>query len=149
MTSGAVIAADGIHHIFIRGDLNGVIQSPGSLSIWVCGSVNGEIRTGHPIATIYVAGDLSGRIAPLDRASLLYIDVDGYMPYETLTTIAAHGYTEFHASVGFSNQPPGIYPPDFAERASHSHHCLWTVHRTRQSTWNVPPGMGPDLPGLI
>jgi hypothetical protein len=146
---GAAIEADGIHHIFIRGDLNGTIRSPGSLHIWICGNFGGEIQTGDPSATIYVAGDVSGQIAPLAGASLLYLDVDGYVPYEILRATAAHGYTDFNASIGFSDQPPGIYPPDFAERASHCHDCRWTIHRTRESTWNVPPDLGPNLPGSI
>jgi cytoskeletal protein CcmA (bactofilin family) len=138
---GAAIEADGIHHVFIQGDLSGSIRSRGSLAIWVCGSLAGDVRTGNPSTHLYVAGDVSGQITPLNGASLLFLDVDGFMPYEILRSIGAHGYTEFDASVGLSDQPPGIYPADRAER------CYWTIHGTREATWNLPPDFGPHLSG--
>jgi hypothetical protein len=137
---GAAIEADGIHDVFVGGDLNGTIRSLGSLHIWVCGSFGGDVHTGDPITHIYVAGDVTGQVEPANGASLLFVDVDGFVPYETLMSIAEHGYTEFDASIGFSDRPPGIYPADGARR---SDSCRWTIHRTKASRWELPQDFGP------
>jgi hypothetical protein len=142
LSPSAVIEADGIHQVFVRGDLNGTIRSLGSLQIWVCGDFGGHVSTGHPITDIYVAGDVTGHVTPANGASLLHMEVDGFVPYESLTSIAKHGYTQFNASIGSSDQPPGFYPRDWAEMAKRSHHCRWTIHRTKASPWDLPHDFG-------
>jgi hypothetical protein len=144
---GASIEAEGIHQVFVGGDLNGTIRSLGSLHIWVCGNFGGRIRTGDPVTDMYVAGDITGQVEPTDGASLFYLDTDGFVPYETLTSIAEYGYTEFNASIGLSDQPPGIYPAEWAQMASRSHHCRWTIHRTKASPWELPSDLGPNKVG--
>jgi hypothetical protein len=144
---GAAIEAEGIHQVFVGGDLNGTIRSLGSLHIWVCGDFGGQIQTGDPITDMYVAGDITGQVEPTDEASLLYLDADGFMAYDTLTSIAEHGYTEFNASIGLSDQPPGIYPAERAQMSSRSHHCRWTIHRTKTSPWELPHDLGHDNTG--
>jgi hypothetical protein len=142
LSPGAVIESDGIHQVFVRGDLNGTIRSLGSLEIWVCGDFGGHVSTGSPITDIYVAGDVTGQIAPANGPSLLYMEVDSFVPYETLTSIARLGYIEFNASIGSSDQPPGIYPADRSEMAKRSDRCCWTIHRTRASPWDLPQDFG-------
>jgi cytoskeletal protein CcmA (bactofilin family) len=139
----AVIEADYHHHIFVRGNVDGSIRSRGSLQIWVYGDFRGQIQTGHPTTVLYVAGDVSGRIEPVAKASLLYLDVEGFTSYETLTSIAAHGYTEFNASVGVSDRPSGFYPPDWKRRVSQRHRCRWAIHRSNQSLGEPPQDLGP------
>jgi cytoskeletal protein CcmA (bactofilin family) len=145
VSSGGVLQADGIQCVFIGGDLSGSIRSHGSLHIWVCGNLDGQIQTGDPITRVYAGGDVTGRFEPTGDASLLYLDVDGFMAFERLTSIANQGYTEFNASVNFSDQPPGIYPDNRSRAANDDPRCQWTIHHTRESTWNLPPGLGPRL----
>jgi hypothetical protein len=131
----AAIEADGIHHVFVGSDLNGTLRSLGSLSVWVGGNFGGQCHTGHPSTNFHVNGDVSGQFEPTRDASLLYLDVDGFMPYETLAMTSKHGYTEFHASIGLSDRPPGIYPEDWARLANARNFCRWTIHKIRTMPW--------------
>jgi hypothetical protein len=126
MLPNAAIEADGIHHVFVGTDLNVTIRSLGSLAIWVGGNFGGECHTGHPSTRFHVSGDVSGQFEPTREAALLYLDVDGFMPYETLKTTSKHGYTHFDASIGFSDRPPGIYPEEWAQLENRRNFCAPT-----------------------
>jgi hypothetical protein len=88
----------------------GCLRNQGSCTAWVEGHLRGEVWTGHPSSHLHVRGDCSGAIRPTDKPSLLFIEVGGFMPYASLERTAAVGYTEFNASVGKSDRPPGLYP---------------------------------------
>ncbi len=136
MLPNAAIEADGIHRVFVGNDLNGTIRSLGSLAVWLGGNFGGECHTGHPSTHFHVSGDVSGQFEPTREAALLYLDVDGFMPYETLKTTSKHGYTHFDASVGFSDRPPGIYPEEWAQLENRRNFCRWTIHKTKTLVCN-------------
>jgi hypothetical protein len=133
----AAIEADGIHHVFVGTDLNGTIRSLGSLEVWVGGNFGGHCHTGNPITQLHVGGDISGQFEPTREASLLYLDVDGFMPYETLKTASKYGYTEFNATLGFSDRAPGFYPEEWARLENRRSYCRWTIHATRTLPWGL------------
>jgi hypothetical protein len=130
---GASIEADGIHDVFVGDDLNGTIRSLGSLDVWVGGDFGGAGHTGHPSTHIHVEGNMTGHLEPTRKASLLLLDVNGFMSYAILESISRHGYTQFNASIGSSDRPPGIYPEPavWAQMANQRHFCYWTIHATR------------------
>ena len=125
----AHIEADGIQHVFVGGDLQGTIRSTGSLTASVGRDFIGTIHTGRPVTNLRVRGDFAGGIRPENKASLLYVLVEKFMPYATLESISEHGYTVFNASVAMSDRPPGLYPEPIVRKrlAKDRHFCAWVI----------------------
>jgi hypothetical protein len=107
---GASIADVRFLHVFVGGDLAGCLRSRGSCKAWVQGHLRGQVWTGYPTTRLHVLGDCTATIQPVEKASLLHLDIGGHMPYASLEATAAFGYTEFLASVGRSDRPAGLYP---------------------------------------
>ena len=124
VAEGATIKAENITSIFVGGDLRGVIEAASSLTVWAHGDMTGTIRTGNPIAWIHVMGDYRGDILPIDDAALLSLDVRGFATSASIKKIAAHFYTEFQASVGLSDDKPGIHGGPGPMRAM----ARWVIH---------------------
>ena len=59
------------------------------------------------------------------------------MPYKTLKTASKYGYTQFNASVGFSDRAPGTYPEEWAQLENRRSLCRWTIHATRTLPWGL------------
>jgi hypothetical protein len=106
----AVISASGFCHIFIGGRFSGALQSSGSSKIWIGADLDGSIKTGRPSTEIYIGRDYAGSVSPKDRGSLLWLAVAGFAANESMLKIAECCYTQFNASVGKSDVPPGLYP---------------------------------------
>jgi hypothetical protein len=125
----ARIEADGIQHVFVGGDLQGTIRSTGSLTAYVGHDFSGTIHTGHPMTKLRVRGDFAGGIRPENKASLLYVIVEKFIPYTALESISEHGYTVFNASVAMSDRQPGLYPEPNARKrlARDRHFCAWVI----------------------
>ena len=104
----AVITCEGITAIFVGGDAIGNIAAAGSSDIWINGSLYGTVATGNPSTDLYIIGDFLGRVRPTRDASLLHIDVGGYMSTDSFMSICRHDYTEFSASAGVSDRTPGL-----------------------------------------
>jgi stage V sporulation protein SpoVS len=130
LRSGARIETEGIVRVFVGEDMSGTIVNNGSATIWVNGNCAGGIVTGHPSTDLHVLGDFSGTIKPASKASLLYLNVRGFMPNALLEQIAALEYTEFNATIGTSDRPPGIYPPREIYRTLRQKrsYVRWIVH---------------------
>ena len=119
------IEGDGVTRVFIGGNLEGQISNRGSSIIWVNGDLDGEVRAGRPSTHLHVMGDVRGSLKPLGPAALAYLDVRGMMSSEKVETVARHGWTEFNASIGTSDVPPGLYPK------SQTANGFWIVHSRR------------------
>ena len=137
LPNAAIEGDAGIHRVFVGGDLNGTIRSLGSLTVWVEGNFGGHCHTGPPSTHFHVGRDVSGTFEPARDAALFFLDVDGFMPYETLEATIKHGYTQFHASIEFSNRPPGMYPPQWAQLENGRHFYRWTIRATRTLPWGL------------
>jgi hypothetical protein len=126
---GASISADGILHVFVGGDLAGDLRSRGSCMAWIQGNLCGQVRTGHPSTALRVFGDCTATIRPSADPALLYLEVGGRMYYALLEATAAVAYTEFNASVGSSDVPPGLYPDESAcaSLRQHRSHNRWVI----------------------
>jgi hypothetical protein len=124
---GAGIDGTGIMRIFVGGNADGYIRVTGSDHTWVNGDLNGEIGTGVPITVVHVMGDFNGAMKPLDKAALVYLDVRGFMPVAKIETVADFRYTEFQATVGASDQAPGLYPKHGGPPER-----LWVIHTQRE-----------------
>lgn len=129
---GAAIDADGIQTVFVGGDLRGDIHSKGSLKIWIRGNLIGTIQTGDPSTDVHVQGDLIGPLKPTSEGGLLYLDVDGFMPYGALELLSRMKYTEIRAHLAVSDHAPGIYPVRAAQhQVARLPNCCWTIHTRR------------------
>jgi hypothetical protein len=135
VVAGAVLEAgdlsgDGILHLFVGGDFAGKLRNRGSCTAWVQGHMRAEVWTGDPSTHLHVMGDCSAVIRPKDKPALLYLQVDGFMPYALLEAAAAVGYTEFNASIGRSDRPAGLYParPTYEALAQHRSYNRWVIH---------------------
>jgi len=104
------ISEQGSLHLFIGGDSLGEIRSNGSLHAWIEGHLRGRVWTGHPVARLKVRRDCSADIRPSSSPALLYLEVDGSMPFPLLEATASAKYTQFNASIAKSDPPAGIYP---------------------------------------
>lgn len=113
----------GITRIFVGGNVDGRIDSHGSTYLWINGDLNGKVTTGSPSTQLHVMGDFRGSMQPLDEAALAYLEVRGFMPGEKIEQINEHSYTEFRASIGLSDQPPGLYP-----RPNSFSEGRWVIH---------------------
>jgi hypothetical protein len=109
LSSGS-IHGEGIVRIFVAGDFEGTVKSTGDVGIWVGSDLRGKVFTGYPSTRIQVAGDFSGAISPVRNASLLYLNVGGFISFELIEKIAEARYTQFTSVVGRSNKPAGLYP---------------------------------------
>ena len=119
---GGRIVGDGIVRVFVGGDVHGAVRNAGSSTVWIAGSLAGEVATGTPSTKLHVMGDVSGAIAPAGEASLLQVEARGHVPWRVLAATAGRDYTEFEASVGSSDRPAGLYANRLA---------TWVIHRQR------------------
>lgn len=126
---GASISGDGILHVFVGGDMTGCLRSLGSCTAWIERHLRGEIWTGSPSTHVHVLGDCTATIRPSSKPSLLYLEVGGFMAYTSLEATAAVGYTQFNASIGSSDRPPGLYPGKNATSALRQHRSYnrWVI----------------------
>jgi hypothetical protein len=131
------IEAEGIQHVFVGGDLNGTVRGLGTLKVSIEGNFGGNCHTGTPSTRFHVGGDVSGTFEPAHKASLLYLNVGGFMPYEALEATLKHSYTKFDASLEFSDRPPGFYPPEWARMENARHFYRWTIRATRTLPWGI------------
>jgi hypothetical protein len=131
IASGATIDTDGIQSMFIGGDVRGVIQSKGSLKLAIGGNLTGTVQTGTPRTEVRVRGNVSGQLKPTKEASLMSLEVDGYMSYGALEIIYRYNYTDFEADIGVSDRPPGIYPRRVGQHQVAGPPCCWTIHSLR------------------
>ena len=134
VSRNSIIRANGFFHIYIGGSIYGRIVSQDSGKIWCDGNHLGDIATGHPSMNLHITGDCVGSIVPKGKASLLYLCVDGFMKNESISNIAAIGYTVFNATIGFGDVEPGLYPIGIGCRItdtgySHSRWCVQTQRR--------------------
>jgi hypothetical protein len=130
---GAVsISGEGILNVFVGGNVDGELRSSGSLKAWVQGHLRGRVWTGKPSTRLWVLGDCTATIRPSEEPALLYVEVGGFMPYAALEATAAPGYTVFHASVGSSDRPAGLYPDKTVEEAFRQHRSFnrWVIRAT-------------------
>jgi hypothetical protein len=125
----ASICGNGILHVFVGGDVVGCLRSHSSCKAWVEGHLRGQVWTGHPCTRLHVLRDCSGTIQPIEKPSLLYLEVGGFMSYASLEKTAAVGYTEFNASVGRSDRPAGMYPDKTVYKALQQHRSYnrWVI----------------------
>ncbi|MCI0461087.1 MAG: hypothetical protein L0Z62_29410 [Gemmataceae bacterium] len=138
VAGGVMEAADvsggGILHLFVGGDLAGSLRSQGACKAWVQGDLRGEVWTGHPATELRVLGNCNSPLRPSDEPALLYLEVDGFMPYALLEATAAVGYTMFNASVGTSDRPAGLYPDRTTYEALEQHRSY--------NRWVIREGLG-------
>ena len=120
----AKIEVEGITRVFVGGDVKGNVVSRGSLFLWVDGDYDAALETGTPITNLHVMGDFKGSMKPFTQAALAFVDVRGFMASDKVKAVAEQHYTQFQASVGFSDQPPGLYPTPRAE----PNMAHWVVH---------------------
>jgi len=120
------VSVTNIIHLFVGGNMRGAIRSTGSCDAWVLGDLTGDVFTGEPSSEIHVLGDFTGRIQPSNDAALLYLVVGRYMPYAVLENAGKFKYTDFVASIGSSDRPPGIYP-DRAAHRKFRHLPRWVI----------------------
>ncbi|HVP09867.1 MAG TPA: hypothetical protein VMV94_01620 [Phycisphaerae bacterium] len=124
---GAMIDDDGIVTIFVGGNMSGDLQNRGSAFIWINGDLNGTVETGSPATSLHVMGDFNGMMKPLNQGALESLDVRGFMSAEKIDVIARMKHTEFQASIGFSDQPPGLYPHGQGQPEL----VRWVIHAQR------------------
>jgi hypothetical protein len=124
------VSGDDYFHLFVGGTFAGTLRNSGSCTAWVEGHMRGEVWTGHLSTDLRVMGDCSCAIRPNGKPSLLYLGVDGFMPYALLEAAAAVGYTEFNASIGRSDRPAGLYPDRATHEALSQHRSYnrWVIH---------------------
>lgn len=123
----AIVTSLGSLDVFVGGDMSGTIDCEESQFIWIHGDLIGAIKTGSPITRLHVMGDYTGTVQPRDDPSLLYIDIRGFASSASMRTINKMKYTEFNASVGFSDQPPGTYPKRSIMKMTRN----WFIHTQR------------------
>jgi hypothetical protein len=125
----AKIEDEGIAKIFVGGDVDGDLENRGSAFVWINSDLHGTVETGTPSIQLHIMGDFAGTMRPVNEAALAYLDVRGFMPNKKIEEITEHKYTEFEASIGISDQPPGLYPKASPLR----HNGQWVVHAQRQT----------------
>lgn len=118
VAKGATIKASGFHHIFISGSVYGKIIVSGSSEIWIDGDFTGALMTGMPSTNVHVLGNFTADVSPTDGLALLWLAVGGFASNALLLAIAAEGYTQFHATVGRSDVPAGLYPEGKGRRTT-------------------------------
>jgi hypothetical protein len=119
------IDASGHCQVFVGGRMLGAIRSTDSATLWIESDFDGSIKTGTPMTELYVGRDFRGGISPHEKASLLSVRVGGFAPHALLAEIVECGYTQFQATVGRSDVPPGLYPLDEYHRKSQRGGSSW------------------------
>ena len=122
----ASISGDEILSVFVGGDFFGQLRCPGSCKLWVEGNLSGAIWTGHPSTELRVMGDCTADMRPHRKASLLFLEVKGFMAFALLKATAAFRYTVFNASLGMSDRSPGLYPKKSVSKDLKGH---WSSNR--------------------
>ena len=129
--AGAKIDNGGIAMIFVGGNVNGDIQNEGASFItWINGDLNGTVETGTPITSVHVMGDFNGSMKPFEGGALATLDVRGFMSADKIKAVTGQKYTEFQASIAFSDVPAGLYPKPEAHGQPN---VRWVVHVQRQA----------------
>lgn len=149
VSSEATIRADGFCHVFVGRNFSGTLIANGSTRLWIDHDFLGTIKTGTPNTEVHIGRNYVGRILPNFDAALLSLDIAGYASEESLTRIAGFGYTQFNASVGVSDVPPGLYPKTGYHRKTASGNSFnrWSVALEKGN--NKLPNVGDDwLPNL-
>ncbi|MCZ6834729.1 MAG: hypothetical protein O7G85_03050, partial [Planctomycetota bacterium] len=125
----ASLTSPGSLDVFVGGDVHGTIDCGESQFIWIHGDLPGTVKTGSPKISLHVMGDYSGAIQPRDEPALLYVDIRGFAHSASMKAIYRFKYTEFKASVRFSDQPPGFYPKRSIMNLTNN----WVIHNQRTS----------------
>ncbi|MFG0267641.1 MAG: hypothetical protein ACF8AM_21185 [Rhodopirellula sp. JB055] len=130
----ATIRASGFCHVYIGGPVFGRIESADSCKLWIDGDFNGTLLTGHPSNNLHVSGDFNAAVRPINKASLLFVSIDGFARHDLISNIASVGYTVFNASIGASDVDAGLYPEGSGRRKTESgaSHFRWCVQSRRE-----------------
>lgn len=144
VADGGSVSGAGILQLFVGGDVMGRVGGKGWSRTWVEGSLHGKVRTGLPGTDLWVGGDCTADIRPRGEAALLYLAVSGFMAYGLLEATAAAEYTEFNASIGTSDRPPGVYPDRATAKAFQDRRSFnrWVIHRGAAAEPVGAPGRG-------
>ncbi|HBE71814.1 MAG TPA: hypothetical protein DDW52_27030 [Planctomycetaceae bacterium] len=138
VAEGTTIKASGFHDIFVGGSVHGKIVASGTSKIWIDGDFTGALMTGTPSTNVHVLGNFAADISSTDEPALLWLAIGGFASNATLVSIASVGYTQFNATVGRSDVPPGLYPDGTGHRRtahgnSYSRWCVMTQGEAEQS----------------
>ena len=111
VTRDARIQAEGIVHIHVEGDVEGVIACHGMAGVWIGGDLRGQVLTGAPAMFLHVAGDLEGTVRPLDAGlASLTVDVGGHAATSLLVAIDEEPYVTLDMAVASSDElDEGVY----------------------------------------
>lgn len=109
ITKTGSVRGDGIVRVFVGGHVHGAVRNGESSTVWIAGNLHGEVGTGTPSTDLHVMGDIVGKIGPVGDTALLSVEAHGFVPARVILTTAQHKYTEFHATVGSSDRPAGLY----------------------------------------
>ncbi len=126
--------------VFVGGSMRGLLSHEGWLIGWIHGDVEGTVITGTPRADVRTMGNLSGRVRPGKGPALLFLEVRGFVPFDRIEGIAEAGFTLFHASVGISDRPAGLYPADGEPTGR------WVVHSIAEVAEKPDSAGGPQEP---
>jgi hypothetical protein len=131
----AGITGDGFVNVFVGGDVAGFVRNTGMSVIWIDGDMRGEIATGEPMTNLHVMGDFAGTLKPIREAAFLHLEVRGFMSLGSLEAISSYRYTQFHATIGASDQPEGIHPGQGFHRRDEGRSSFrrWIVHSNSPS----------------
>ena len=111
LTKNATIICDGQLELFVGGNSEGILGSTASSTIIIDGNASGTIQSGEPATTLTITGDLLGEVLPpKNKDTVLTLRVDGYTPFEKMSTLAADSFIRINATLGTSDTPPGLYP---------------------------------------
>ncbi len=106
----ATIKASGFCHLFVGGDFSGELRTSGSSRIWIDNNFGGTVQTGSPSTELCIGRNYSGNIVPGETAALLWLSVGGFASHASLCKIVDQRYTQFNASIAYSDVSPGLYP---------------------------------------
>jgi hypothetical protein len=139
---GACVSGDAMLNVFVGGDQAGCLRSHGSCKAWFERHLRGVVCTGSPSTEVYVLGDCSAVIRPTERPALLFLQVAGFMAYRSLEATAVAGYTEFLASIGRSDRPPGLYPQKAVEDTMTKHRSCdrWVIWKEEKGEYSELSG---------
>lgn len=101
---GSKINTNGIVRMFIGGDMDGIIHNLGSSKCFIKQNFNGVLTTGTPSTFLYVYGNYNGKITYSgSEGHLLYIIVEGFMPFQKIQSVLNMKYTQVRAFINKSN----------------------------------------------
>src|SRR5262249_35499328 len=120
---------------FVGGNVTGSLKTRESSVVWIDGTFGGDIECGPFHTMMQVGMDCPGEITLLKR-SILSLNVQGFMPFQSLERIAAAGATLFRGSIGISDHPAGLYPDcaSYRTRAQEGSYNYWVIIRQRDAT---------------